>query len=246
MLNREEPSANILLCRDTAKGKSQQTRLVDTSSENWMAPFAEHLGILPEEFAAWRPVFSAYKTRVLLVEGPLDKEYFEFFQQALPGVDTLDRDIEVVPYGGKDTLKNTLLVKFVLGKFDNVFVTYDLDADKDVHSALARLGLKEKNDFLPMGLQQAGRDSIEGLLPERVLSAVNGRETTLVMALGSRDSGERRDAKDQLKRKYLEEFKQHTDYSRDELKELCRVIRVINDRLGRPSKRVQAIRCPRA
>lgn len=246
MLNREEPGANLLLCRDDRKGRSRQTCLVDTNGENWMAPFAEHLGILPEEFTAWRPVFSAYKTRVLLVEGPTDQEYFEYFQQTPLGADALDKNIEVVPYGGKDTLKNTLLVKFVLGKFDHVFVTYDLDADTEVRSSLTRLGLREKWDFLAMGLSHAGRDSIEGLLPERVLSVVNGRETALVMTLGSRDSGERRDAKDKLKKKYLEEFKRHTDYTGAELKELSKVIRVINDRLGRPNKRFQATRRRRA
>jgi len=234
MLNREEPAANILLCR--RKGKSQQTCVVDTSSVNWMAPFAEHLGILPEEFEAWRPVFSAYKTRVLLVEGPIDKEYFEYFQQPLPGIDLLDKDIEVVPYGGKDALKNTMMVKFVLGKFDHVFVTYDLDAHNEVHNSLTRLGLKDTSDFLAVGLREAGRESIEGLLPERIVSVVNGRENALVFALRSHDSDERRKAKNKLKKKYLDEFKQHKDYTNEELKNLAKVIKVINHRLGQPDR----------
>lgn len=239
MLNRDEPASNILLCRDTRKGKGHETYVVDTSSENWMAPFAEHLGIAPEEFTSWRPVFSAYKSRSLLVEGPIDKEYFEFSKKHPMTTDGLNKDIEVVPYGGKDTLKNTLLVKFVLDTFDQVYVTYDLDADKEARGALTRLGLKEQTDFLALGLRQPGKDSIEGLLPERVLAAVNGRETTLVMGLGSRDNDERRKAKDMLKKKYLEEFKLHSDYTKDELKELAKALVAINAKLAKPNKPLQ-------
>src|SRR4029077_19629202 len=111
--------------------------------------------------------------------------------------DRLASDIEVVPYGGKDTLKNTLLLQFVLRKFDRVYVTYYLDADGDVRAALKRAGLKEDEHFIPLGVAQAGKDCIEGLLPQRVISAVHGRETDLVMKLSS---GERRRAKDELKR----------------------------------------------
>lgn len=235
MLNRDEPSSNILLHRDFRKRKGGETRVADTSGDAWMTPFAEHLGIPPEEFASWRPLFSAYRSRVLLVEGRIDQEYFEYFQGQAMLPCGLDKDIEVVPYGGKDVLKHTLLVKFVLEKFDDVYVTYDLDADPDVRAALSRLGLKEKRDFLPLGLQAPGRDSIESLLPERVLSAVNGRETALVMSLLSQDSKERRAAKDELKKKYLAEFKSHSDYTKDELKDLASALKVINARLASPN-----------
>jgi hypothetical protein len=42
----------------------------------------------------------------------------------------LAKDISVIGYGGKDTLKNTLLVQFVLRNFDQVYITYDLDAHR--------------------------------------------------------------------------------------------------------------------
>jgi hypothetical protein len=134
-----------------------------------------------------------------------------------------------VPYGGKDTLKNTLLLQFVLRKFDLVYITYDLDADGDVRAALKRAGLKEDEHFIPLGIAQAGKDCIEWLLPQQVISAVHGKESDLVMKLTS--SSERRRAKDELKRKYLEEFKSHADYSNEELKELGKVTRKINARL---------------
>lgn len=232
MLNQEEGASNILLARVIKRGKAYETVRVDTTGENWMAPFADHLGISSEEFASLKPLFSSDKSKVLLVEGPIDQEYFEFLQKHSLACDQLAASIEVVPYGGKDTLKNTLLIQFVLTKFDRVFVTYDLDAASEVRAALSRVGLNENNDYIALGADQAGKDCIEGLLPQSVLSAVNGRETDLVMRLGSKDNAERRKAKDALKKLYLNEFKSRTDYTKDDLKELAKVVRLVNLRLN--------------
>lgn len=232
MLNQEDGASNILLSRELKRGKAYETVRVDTSGENWMSPFADHLGISADEFSNLKPLFSADKSKVLLVEGPIDKEYFQFFQQHTLACEQLASCIEVVPYGGKDTLKNTLLIQFVLSKFDHVFLTHDLDAASDVRSALTRVNLKEGNDYVALGINQAGKDCIEGLLPQRVLSAVNGRETDLVMKLGSRENSERKSAKDALKKHYLNEFKSKTDYTKDELKELAKIVRLVNSRLN--------------
>jgi hypothetical protein len=246
MLNQEEGTSNILLTRETRRGKVYKTVRVDTSGENWMAPFADHLGISSEEFASLKPLFSADKSKVLLVEGPIDQEYFQFLQQHSLACEQLAAGIEVVPYGGKDTLKNTLLIQFVLRKFDRVFVTYDLDAAAEVRAALTRVGLDETTDYIGLGVDQAGKDCIEGLLPQSVLSAVNGRETDLVMKLGSRDNSERRKAKDSLKKLYLSEFKSRSDHTRDDLKDLSKVVRLVNTRLdaqqGAPGDAPQAAR----
>jgi hypothetical protein len=228
MLNQETPSSNILLARGTKRRGSQPTVVVATSGTNWMAPFSDHLGLPSAEFGHWRTLFSSHQSRVLLVEGTTDQEYFQFLQTNPQCGEILSKEIEIAPYGGKDTLKNTLLVQFVLRKFDRVFVTYDLDAQGEVKPALLRLGLKEGVDFQALGRSEAGKDSIEALLPKRVLATVQGRETDLVMKLGSRDTCERRAAKDALKKMNLEEFKHHTDYSKDELRELIYAVRAIN------------------
>lgn len=238
MLNQVEPTSNILLSREVKRKTAYQTIIVDTAEDNWMAPFSDHLGLAPAEFSSLRPVFSSYRSKVLLVEGSIDQEYFCFLQKHKCTCDRLAEDIEVVPYGGKDTLKNTLLVQFVLRKFDKVFVTYDLDADGEIRGALGRLGLKENTDFIPVGLGQPGKDCIEGLLPQRILAAVNGKQTDLVMKLGSKDSTERRRAKEALKRKYLEEFTSCSDYEKEELKELAKVVKTINAKLSEPNKPV--------
>lgn len=233
MLNQEEPASNILLARQVRRRKAYQTIVEDTSGESWMAPFSDHLGIGPEEFSGLRPLFSSYKSKVLLVEGSIDKEYFQCLQTHALQCERLRADIEIAPYGGKYILKNTLLIQFVLRQFDEAFVTYDLDGEGDVQTALARLGLKRNADYAPVGADQAGKDCIEGLLPERVLAAVNGRETNLVMKLGSKDSAERKDAKERLKQMYLHEFKAHSDYTREELRGLGNIVKLVNSRLGR-------------
>ncbi len=58
------------------------------------------------------------------------------------------------------------------------------------------------------------------------------------MKLGSKDSTERRRAKEALKRKYLEEFTSCSDYEKEELKELAKVVKTINAKLSEPNKPV--------
>lgn len=81
MLNQEEGKSNILLARETKRRKAYETVRVDTSGDNWMAPFADHLGISAQEFSGLKQLFSADKSKVLLVEGQIDQEYFEYLQQ---------------------------------------------------------------------------------------------------------------------------------------------------------------------
>jgi putative ATP-dependent endonuclease of OLD family len=154
MLNQEDSASNILLARDVKRGKPFETFRVETSGDQWMAPFADHLGIGAEEFAKLRPLFFADRSKVLLVEGTIDQEYFCYFQAHEAACGALDNGIDVVPYGGKDTLKNTLLIQFVLKKFDKVFVTFDLDAEAEVKAALGRIGLKDGSDYISLGLAQ--------------------------------------------------------------------------------------------
>ena len=157
----------------------------------------------------------------------MDKEYFEHLREVLGDQFGIPGDVEIVPYGGKDALKSTVLVKFMISRFERVFITFDLDATDGVRPGLLGLGLKEGTDFCAVGQDKPGRKAVEGLLPERTISAVNGRETDLVMQLSSQDPADRRNAKQRLKREYLEEFKRYRDYSEAELKDLARLCRVV-------------------
>lgn len=206
MLNQTEPEANILLERKTIRGLPRETQVIETVGDGWMRPFANNLGVVPEEFSPLRDVFKTTGGRVILVEGAIDKEYFDHIKESYPSVYRIPAEVEVIPYGGKDTLKNTTLLKFVLARFDRVFLTFDLDADRDCAAALCRLGLNQGKDFCAIGVQKAGQTCIEGLLPEAVKKSVFSANPELVMAMGGEGS-DRKKAKDQLKQKMLEEFK---------------------------------------
>lgn len=225
--------SNILLDRRVSRRKLMQTEVVDVVEENWMTPFSNILGLDNNEFSAWKSVLNQESGNVLLVEGELDKAYIDHIVSlekpgfGIPGV------IELVPYKGKDALKNTVLLKFILGKFRNTLITFDLDAKLELSSTMAQLSLKEGIDFYVVGLNQPGKECIEGLVPERILSKVYGENPDLVMQLQAQDGKQRKSAKSELKRKILEEFTLHRDYSIDELspfKPLFEFIRKNNER----------------
>lgn len=210
MLNQSAPGANILLCRAIQRRKYRETFVQDTTGKNWMLPFAENLGIIPQEFDAWKSVITVKNSKVLLVEGDLDKKYILKIKELYPAVYCLPDDIEIIDYGGKDALKNTQMLKFMLSKFSDTFITYDLDAERDVKNILERIGLSENVNFCAVGYPQPGKECIEGLLPDATHRAVYGAHYEVVQKLQSADTKIRRDAKDELKAKLLEEFSRST------------------------------------
>ena len=214
--------------RKLSRGKTLSTEIIKTDKENWMAPFAEHLGVIPPEFENWRQVFASKGSRIVLVEGNLDREYIEFLRETFPQEFQLPLDVEVVPYGGKGALGNTLMMKFILSRIASYFVTFDQDAAQEVTKSLEKIGLVANKNFAAVGQSKIGRQAIEGLLPDRVLRAVHGRETDLMMVLGAGNSDDRKQAKSSLKRILLTEFKSHQDYSKEELAPLFQLGKVIS------------------
>jgi predicted ATP-dependent endonuclease of OLD family len=223
MLNRTNPQSNILVRRPLQNKKRLGSEIVIPKGADWMLPFSEQLGLPKSEFDVWEPIFSSGTKRILLVEGPIDKEYLSFLhkQSLLP--DPLPEDIDIVPYGGKDALKNTVLLKFTLDKYDEAYITFDLDAINDVKRPLEAIGYTEGVTYFPIGKKSKGHQDIEGLLPERVRTKVFGQNAALVTSAIGGD----RDAKNQLKNKYLEEFKSITDYTEEELKGFIDLIKAI-------------------
>ncbi len=223
MLNRNDIANNLLVQRKRKTSKTTGSEIIEPKGSEWMIPFSEHLGISRTEFDQWASICCSSSKRVLLVEGEIDKEYIEHLQTLTEFKQKLDSDIEIVPYGGKDTLKNTLLLKFSLSRYDKVFITFDLDALRDVQRSLESLGYENGKNYHPIGLDRNGFRDIEGLLPDRVRSKVYSEHTNLVAeALGGV-----KDSKDKLKKKLLAEFKAHIDYSDEELKHFNLIFRVV-------------------
>lgn len=218
MLCQENVTANVLLVRRQLRGKLKATERVALQEETWMEPFSEILGLDNSEFTAWKDILSTDKSCVLLVEGDLDKKYLEHIHSLEHPSLQLPAGIDIVTYEGKDALKNTILLKFIVEKFKRVFVTFDLDAKPELEKTMQQIGLKEGEDYLPIGANKPGKQCIEGLVPDRILSAVYGQNTDLVMQLTAQDSKERKSAKSSLKQKILAAFQAEKNISLDELK----------------------------
>jgi AAA15 family ATPase/GTPase len=214
MLNRDTPASNILVRRQQKGPKKCPSEIVIPEGDNWMLPFSEHLGIPIAEFQAWAPIFKSEMPKILLVEGPLDKGYFDYIHEKQLIKERLPEDIEIVAYGGKDALRNTVLLKFALEKYSETYITFDLDVLSDVKRAIEAIGYKENFTYFAIGNDLPGHKDIEGLLPEKVRAAIFANNTSLV----TQAIGGDRTAKDQLKKLYLNEFRSREDYTLEELK----------------------------
>ena len=231
MLNQEQGDSNILLDRQKQRGKLAGTYRVPATGDKWMNPFADHMGLVPDEFQNWLPVFTARQSRVLLVEGDIDKEYFDFIRDQNLTAEQLDPDVEVVAYGGRGALVNSLLLKFVIGKFNAVYVTFDRDAKKHVEKVLGQLGLKENADYCSIGLPDAGKDCIEGLVPGRICNSVMASSGDLALRLGSGEKEVREDARAEFKKKMLAAFKSSAPYTKEEMAHFSKVVSLVNRKI---------------
>ncbi|MDO6467748.1 AAA family ATPase [Neptunomonas phycophila] len=218
MLCQEQPESNVLLDRRLFRKRLKETVVVDVSCDKWMEPFGEILGLNHESVEPWGDVVKASKDNAILVEGPIDKEYLEYISSLGFKGFSIPEGVEVIAYGGKDALKNSIMLKFVIEKFNRVYITYDLDAKNELQKIMDQLSLENENDHMAVGLNEAGKDCIEGLLPQTVLSNVYGKNTDTVMKLTSTDTKARKAAKNELKSKLLEEFKKAKSISSSDLK----------------------------
>jgi predicted ATP-dependent endonuclease of OLD family len=231
MLNQKNPKANILIQRKTVYKKPRHSYIVDTGGDDWKQPFAEHLGIMPQEFDSWKRVFISEGSKAILVEGEVDKEYFNFLRSSFEKCH-LDADIFVESYGGVDSLKTTPLLQLVLRGRDRAIVTFDLDREKDAAQYLERIGLQKDQDFIAIGRNKLGCRSIEGIIPDEVLTAVQSTETDLVRQLQFESGDNRRKASSLLKKKYLEEFRKTTDYNEEQMKEVYKLFAKLRKKLS--------------
>jgi putative ATP-dependent endonuclease of the OLD family len=207
LLSQQDPGSNILLDRRMHYHQRRDTLRLDTTGPNWMEPFGLALGIDGQEFKAWHDLFFAKAEAILLVEGETDKEYFELLRDPNHGQHQLRLSGEVFPYGGKDTLKQTVLLKFIKERYRRLFVTFDLDAREVVEKSLQAVGLQQGSHYAAVGLDEPGKRSIEGLLPDAIKTTVRMANPALVDQTCSDNQEERREAVRKLKRLYLNEFK---------------------------------------
>lgn len=227
MLSVDKPECNILLSRRAHRKHYYETNIIKATDESWMEPFAIALGINNSSFLEWKDVIFKHSDSILLVEGDIDKEYFEMLCEDSHCDNKLKFKGEIFPYGGEGFFSNGILLKFILNRIKKVFITYDLDVDGRVAPILENLGLKRNVDFLAVGLNQNGKRDIEGLLPSSVISAVYAAHPELVDVAVSKER-ENNSARQTLKRKKLEEFKRQAEPLSDHYKEFYKIASCIN------------------
>jgi AAA15 family ATPase/GTPase len=232
LLSMQEPGSNILLRRKTAYRQLRDTERVPTTADNWMAPFGQALGLDTEEFKPWKALILSGSEAILLVEGETDCEYFEMLRLEVHGTSRLQVRGEVVSYEGTGSLQNTVLLRFIKNRYRKLFVTFDLDAAERLEKPLQALQLEKGKHYLPVGLNVAGKKNIEGLLPDRVATAVYGAHPGLVQAATAGTKDEQDSAKGRLKRLLLEEFKRQAQPGSEDYGHFYQLARAINRALS--------------
>jgi len=148
------------------------------------------------------------------------------------GKNQLKCDGEVYPYGGIGNLKNGVLLNFLKNKYKRILITFDLDVEEDIEPTLKSLGLKKSTHYFPIGLNEAGRRSIEGLVPEEIKKVVHSSNTALVEQAMNGTAKEKTSAKNTLKKKILEEFKKQAKPGNEYFKHFYEVAKTINKAMG--------------
>lgn len=205
MLSVVRPDANILFSRRLDRNRQYETIIIDTSGNDWMNPFAMALGVTSEAFGPWRSILFADADELLLVEGDIDKDYFDELRKSSHGENRLQLNGAIFPYGGDGFFAHDVMMKFIIERFNKVIVTFDLDVEAKVAKKLESLGLKKNDDFFSIGLNTPGKRNIEGLLPSKVTSSVAANYPELFDHATSADEGSH-GAKQKLKRLKQDEF----------------------------------------
>lgn len=228
LLNLKDPSSNILLSRRTSYNHLRETELVDTTGDNWMAPFGIALGLDTDEFKPWKAMMLGSADSILLVEGDTDKKYFEMLRAAEHGSNRLVLQGDIVSYEGTGSLSNTVLLRFIKNRYRKFFVTFDLDAVDRVERTLKALRLEKQKQYLPIGKDVAGKRNIEGLLPESVTKAVYEANASLVQAACAGTKQEQESARQKLKTLLFEEFERQQTPGPEFFGGFYAVTRIIN------------------
>ena len=232
LLNLSDVGSNLLLDRNRHDEQLRETTIVDTSGDNWARPFSLALGLVSEELSPWRSLMLTSAKAILLVEGDVDKEYFEMLRDKKHGDNRLDFEGEVVSYGGTGSLNNSVLLRFIKDRYEKLFVTYDLDSEKEVVKSLEKLDMKQHEDYCHIGIDSAGKRNIEGLVPEKVRGAVYAANTQLVQEATQGNREEQRSAKGKLKRLMLAQFQKEATPGPEYFGKFYRVAKIINEALN--------------
>lgn len=113
MLSKNNALSNILLERFSDNGNLRASIQIDTTGNKWMEPFGLALGINSIDFEPWKDLIFQDTRSILLVEGDIDREYFEMIRSEAHGEKRLKLEGEIFAYGGAGNLTNGVLLRFI-------------------------------------------------------------------------------------------------------------------------------------
>jgi len=228
MLSHKEAGHNVLIERkQSGKNKLDKTEIINTEGDKWVEPYSLALGIAGVELNAYKNIFLTDASDIILVESDIDKEYVELLLKPEHNDNKLDFKGQVFVYNDAATLTNNIMLKFIKEKFGRFLVLANMDQIESLRGSFRSVGMEENAQFIAIGLKKAGMDNIEGLLPEDIRSKVYSANSSLVMSALS-TAKESRDAKLQLEKLLLEEFKVSAQPSEIHYGEFYKVIKKIN------------------
>jgi len=211
LLSFKESSSNILIERKiNSRNKDTSSHIIATDGEKWYEPFALVLGVKGEGFKPFRNLIFNESSKILLVEGKIDKEYFELLQGNHHGDKALTKDVEIHSVDGADNFKHNGYLNFIKSRFKNVIVCVDLDYYEKVKKSLENIGFKENINMFPIGTKTI--PCVEGLIPENMYNKI-ARENddilnfTRIASSSNANTDEIKSAKNSLKKLLLEAFK---------------------------------------
>lgn len=206
LMNLSNPNSNILLERKVSRGQPHATSISNTNGENWMEPFSQALGLSPKEFEPWKALFGNADKRYIFVEGAIDVSYFKLLKDPRHGETAIPHDVEIYPYDGSGNIANNAMIRFIRNAFPCSLITFDRDQKASVEKVVQSVGLTEDKDYFILGISDPGKDCIEGMLPDHVISKVSSDNPSLMMAMTSVDTKVKKESKSKFKKLLLDEF----------------------------------------
>ena len=231
MLNNSNPAANLLFERTSHRGNLRETHLIAIDKDNWMAPFAQVLGLTNDVFSQWESLIFKKGDCMLLVEGKWDKEYLEFFKDPKHGKNQLNPSCQILSYDGTGFFKHSQILQFVRAQYRKLIVSFDFDSKNSIEPGLKGLGLKQGKDYLIVGKEQADKRSIEGLLPDWVKANVF-RDNLQVVSTAVTNESEKKEAQSKLKELYYQEFVKNAKPNETDCGEFYSLVKNINKLIG--------------
>lgn len=230
MLSHHNPKSNLLVKRKISRNKLRETYIEPIDEENWREPFELALGMIGPEFDTLKNAFFSNENKILLVEGEIDKEYFELLKKDKHNGNKLKFEGEIFAYDGFGFLTNNILMKFIKNRFSEVVITLDLDTCDKVENNLKRAGFEKNKSYFIVGKDTPGNRCIEGLIPQHIKDEVNNENGDVIQGLLSGNKDEVKSAKSRLKQLYLAKFKEKEEPTEEYYSELYKLAKRIDKR----------------